>query len=121
MSRHYKRQWRYRNYLAEKINHLFDRAIESQMDFDTMINIRSKYILGHKYWDKLTRYNRSHLEGVWATRMRDLHRNHLEWRVLLDGKHMVGSKVPKGAWDRVTPHGGRHFWKDTDVIFWDQP
>jgi hypothetical protein len=42
---------------------------------------------------------------------------HCEWRVNYKELYVTSDQIPDGDWCLVEP--GRHFWKGTDIPFWD--
>lgn len=83
----------------------------------TWLDKRGKYIFDERY-GKLPRWAQSYIEGYADAVERLLIEPNIEWRVYLDGKHMVGRDVPEGRWMDVEGEMGATFWIGSDCIWY---
>ena len=119
-----------RNYWDQKeltraLHDIYSQLVIYKATSDDLINLKKKRIYDSYRWKRCPNYVKHAIEAIDRILFGALFENRaifgnnppLEWRVLLDGKHVKGNDIPKDRWADVVPQGGRHFWKDSDRIF----
>jgi hypothetical protein len=58
----------------------------------------------------------SYISGYIDAMYQEIWHNHVEWRILYNGKYINSKKVPKTRW-HMCNKGGAHFWIGTENMY----
>ncbi len=106
-----------RDSLIEKGTYLARSCRDQHWTFEKYLEMRGKWLNQRDEWQRIPQWAQRYVRGYLDGYDRMVIDENLEWRVYLDGKHMIGKEVPEGRWMDVVPEMGTNFWKGTDHMY----
>jgi hypothetical protein len=106
-----------RDALIEKGAYMARSARDQRWTFKKYLEMRGKYLNKRDEWQRIPGWAQNYVRGYLDGYERMVIDANLEWRVYLDGKHIIGKEVPQGRWVDVEGGKGAYFWIGTDDMY----
>jgi hypothetical protein len=92
-------------------------AIRMGLTHERMMDRMAARVWTTHDYERLPGWAKSELDGFRAGLMAGIWRDHVEWRVELDGEMILSEDVPTGRWQDVGAGRGAFYWRATRLAF----